>query len=187
MEEGLEFENQRTWKQWLTKNHKTSPGVWLALGKKGCSVERVSHSEALDVALCYGWIDAKRMSLNDQFFLQRFVPRSKKSIWSKINREHIQRLMDAGEMHSAGLAEVDRAKSDGRWEAAYEPASRATVPEDLQAALDENPKAKAFFATLNGQNRYAILFRLHQAAKPELRKRKIVEFVEMLAEGRKFY
>ena len=187
MEQALDFKNKKRWRQWLAANYSRSPGVWLALGKKASQEQRLTYAEALDVALCFGWIDAKRMSGNDEHFVQRFVPRTKRSIWSKINCGHVQRLLDSGEMHSAGLAEVERAKNDGRWDAAYEPASKATVPEDLQRALDKSGEAKAFFATLNGQNRYAILFRIQRVKQPETRSRKIAEFIAMLERKETIY
>jgi uncharacterized protein YdeI (YjbR/CyaY-like superfamily) len=183
----ISFRNRREWKQWLEKNHGTAKGVWLSLCKKSHEETGLTHPEALDLALCYGWIDGQRRAGGQHSFLQRFVPRARRSIWSKVNQGHVQRLIEAGEMHAAGLAEIERAKTDGRWEAAYEPQSRATVPADLEAALDGNAKAKAFFTTLSSQNRYAILFRLQLAKKPETRARKIQEFITMFAERRTFH
>lgn len=187
VENALRFETRAKWKQWLKKNHATSSGEWIAIGKKACQRPCLRYDDALEVALCYGWIDAKVMKGDDEVYVQRFLPRTKRSIWSKLNCERVERLIEAGQMEAAGLAEIERAKSDGRWAAAYEPASRAQVPDDLQAALDANPKAKKFFATVSAQNRYAILLRIHMAAKPEARKRKIDQFVEMLAAGRAPY
>jgi len=178
----LTFDSRQKWKRWLAQNHNKSSGVWLSLRRKGSPEKRVTHTEALDIALCYGWIDGKVTAGDQHAFLQRFVPRSKRSIWSKINCQNAQRLIETGQMQAAGLAEIERAKNDGRWDAAYEPSSRATVPDDLQAALDANPKAKAFFAKLSSKNRYAILFRLQLARKVKTRARKLQGFVKMLAE-----
>ena len=186
-EQPLIFENERNLRKWLAKNHSTSRGVWLCLRKKGGAVPCVSYAEALDVALCYGWIDGQKRAQDEHLFLQRFVPRGRRSIWSKVNREHVRRLIDSGQMQPAGLVEVERAQADGRWDAAYDPPSRATVPDDLQAALDENSQAKEFFVTLDRANRYAVLFRVQTAKKPETRKRKIAELVEMLSEKRKLH
>jgi uncharacterized protein YdeI (YjbR/CyaY-like superfamily) len=161
--------------------------VWLKIAKKGRGIETVTHAEALDVAICFGWIDAVRHAHDDDYFLQRFVPRRPKSKWSQVNRGKVQRLIASGDMHPAGLAEVEKAKADGRWDAAYEPQSRATVPDDLQAELDARPQAKMFFETLKSQNRYAILFRLRDAKKPETRARRLRQFVEMLERGDTIY
>jgi len=150
-------------------------------------VQSVTYPEALDVALCFGWIDGQKKSDTAATWLQKFTPRSKRSIWSKINREKALALIAGGRMKPAGLQEIERAKADGRWEAAYESQSRAEVPADLQAALDANPKANVFFATLNSQNRYAVLFRIHHAKKAETRARRIKQFVEMLAKGEKLH
>jgi uncharacterized protein YdeI (YjbR/CyaY-like superfamily) len=183
----LTFKSPEKWRTWLAKNDKLFTGVWLSLRKKGSPQEGLTYPEALDIALCYGWIDGQKKGGDEHFFLQRFTPRAKRSIWSKINCGHIQRLIDAGQMQAAGLAEVERAKADGRWEAAYLPQSRSTMPDDLKAALDAHPKAKAFFAKLSSQNRYAILFRLQLARKPETRARKLEAFVKMLIEEKKFH
>jgi uncharacterized protein YdeI (YjbR/CyaY-like superfamily) len=172
---------------WLEENHAASPGVWLKIAKKGSGHRSVTHSEALDVALRFGWIDGQRKALDDAWFLQRFTPRRSRSRWSKINRDRAAELISLGEMRPAGLAEVERAKADGRWDAAYDSPSNITVPDDLQRALDENPAAREVFASLNGQNRYAILYRVHDAKRPETRARRIAQFVEMLAEGRTPY
>ena len=183
----LLFEDRKAWEQWLAKNHRTSPGLWLRFAKKDSGLRSVSYKEALESALCHGWIDGQKRSDTEQTWLQRFVPRGKRSIWSKINRETAKRLMEAGRMKPAGLAEVERAKQDGRWAAAYEGQKKASVPDDLQAALDTNAKAKAFFATLDSKNRYAVLFRVHTAKKPETRARRIEQFVAMLARHEKLH
>jgi uncharacterized protein YdeI (YjbR/CyaY-like superfamily) len=171
------------WRDWLEAHHGDADGVWLKIAKKRTGIASVSHAEALDVALCFGWIDAVRHAHDDEYFLQRFTPRRARSKWSQVNRDRAERLIEAGEMHPAGLAEVRRAKADGRWDAAYEPQSRATVPDDLQAALDANRAAAQTFATLTSQNRYAILFRLRDAKRPETRARRLERFVSMLERG----
>ena len=157
------------------------------MAKKDSGIASVTHAEALEVALCYGWIDGQRKSEDERRFLQRFTPRTARSTWSKINRDKALKLIEEGRMQPAGLAEVERARADGRWEAAYDAQSVATVPPDLRAALDANPKAAAFFAKLDSRNRYAVLFRTQGAKKPETRARRIGQFVEMLAKGEKLY
>ena len=171
------------WRDWLEAHHGDADGVWLKIAKKRSGIASVSHAEALDVALCFGWIDAVRHAHDDEYFLQRFTPRRARSKWSQVNRDRAERLIEAGEIPPAGLAEVRRAKADGRWDAAYEPQSRATVPDDLQAALDANRAAAQTFATLTSQNRYAILFRLRDAKRPETRARRLERFVAMLERG----
>jgi uncharacterized protein YdeI (YjbR/CyaY-like superfamily) len=175
------------WERWLKRHHATAAGVWIRMAKKASGLASIDHPEALEVALCYGWIDGQRKSEDAQYFLQRFTPRTARSIWSKINRDKVLKLIDDGRMQPAGLAEIERARADGRWDAAYDAQSVATVPPDLQAALDANRKAKAFFATLDSRNRFAILFRTQGAKKPETRARRIAQFVEMLAKGEKVY
>jgi uncharacterized protein YdeI (YjbR/CyaY-like superfamily) len=182
-QERLRFGHQAEWAQWLARHHASSKGVWLAHAKKGNPDATVTYAEALEVALCFGWIDSQKKSLDDGHFLQRWTPRSAKSIWSKVNRDHVLRYIEQGKMQPAGLAEVERARRDGRWDAAYDSVSKAQVPPDLQAALDANPAAAAFFGTLSSQNRYAILFRLQSAKKPETRAARLEKFVEMLARG----
>ena len=181
------FSSREAWVTWLDEQHTVSAGVWLALRKKGASELGLSYSEAVEVALCYGWIDGQAGKLDERFWLQRFTPRRPRSIWSRINRDRALALIARGEMRPAGLREVERARADGRWEAAYEPPSTIEVPDDLQQALAANPAAETFFATLNRTNRYAILHRIHAAKKPETRARRIATFVAMLAEGKKLY
>ena len=183
----LVFPRQKDWAAWLASNHDKSPGVWLRLAKKASGIQAVSYSDALDVALCHGWIDARKRSESETTWLQRFTPRTSKSIWSKINREKAVALVKAGRMKAAGLAQIERAKKDGRWEAAYDSPSSATAPPELQAALNQNPRAKAFYATLDSQNRYAILFRIQTAKKAETRARRIQQFVEMLEKNKKLH
>ena len=161
--------------------------MWLAIARKGSGLASPTYPEALEAALCFGWIDGRKGSLDESRWLQRFTPRRARSRWSKRNCEQAEALIAAGTMAPAGLAEVERAKADGRWEAAYEPASRASVPPDLEAALAANPRAAAQFATLDGANRYAILYRLQDARKPETRARRLEIFVAMLNEGKKLH
>jgi uncharacterized protein YdeI (YjbR/CyaY-like superfamily) len=181
------FGSQDVWARWLSEHHASSPGLWLQLAKKDSGEVSVSYQEALEIALCYGWIDGSKEALDDRFWLQKFTRRSSRSIWSKVNRDKALALIEAGKMAPAGLAEVERARADGRWEAAYDPASKATVPEDFQCALDANPQAQSFFATLDRQNRYAILFRIQTVKKPETRAKKIVQFVQMLERHEKIH
>jgi uncharacterized protein YdeI (YjbR/CyaY-like superfamily) len=183
----LTVPTQEKWEAWLERNGSASPGVWLRIAKKGAEHPTVSYPEALESALCFGWIDGQKRAESEHYWLQRFTPRTVRSIWSKINREKAKGLVASGQMRPAGLLEIDRAKRDGRWEAAYSSASKAVVPDDLQAALDANKKAKAFFATLNSQNRYAVLFRIQNSKKQETRVKKIARFVEMLSKGEKLH
>ncbi len=158
--------------------------MWVKFAKKGSGVQSVSYGDAVESALCFGWIDGQMKSLDERFYLQRFTPRRRRSSWSKVNVEKATALIEAGRMRPAGLAEIERAKADGRWDAAYEPPSKITVPEDLERALDANPKARAAFDALDSQNRYLILYRVHGAKRPETRARRIAQFVAQLAEGR---
>lgn len=183
----LFFENANAWDAWLAENHASASGVRLKIAKKGSGIVSVAYPEVLDVAISYGWIDGVRNALDETHFLQRFVPRRPRSRWSKINREKAEALIASGRMKPAGLREVELAKGDGRWEAAYEGQRAATVPPDLQAALDANPAAREFFATLNSQNRYAVLYRVQDAKRPETRARRIAKFVDMLARGEKLH
>jgi uncharacterized protein YdeI (YjbR/CyaY-like superfamily) len=182
-----EFVNRKAWASWLNKNHSKSPGIWMRLAKKASGGQSVSYSEALEVALCYGWIDGQKKSDGEAAWLQRFIPRAKKSKWSKINRNKALALIDTGRMKPAGLQAIERAKGDGFWDAAYDSPSTATVPIDLQAALEKNPRAKAFFSTLDRQNRYAVLYRIQTVKKAETRSRKIQQFVKMLARSEKLH
>jgi uncharacterized protein YdeI (YjbR/CyaY-like superfamily) len=181
------FKNQKAWEDWLEKHADSSTGLWLRIAKKSSKLKSISHQEALDTALCHGWIDALRKTLDDDSFIQRFTPRTKKSLWSKINRDKALSLIKSGRMRPGGVAAIEAAKGDGRWQAAYDSHRTSTVPQDLQEELDRNPKAKAFFATLNSQNRYAVLFRIQTAAKSETRKKRIAQFVEMLEQHRKLH
>jgi len=167
---------------WLEENEEAD-GVWLKIAKKGAPEPSVTYGEALEVALCFGWIDSQKRGLDETHFLQRFTPRRPRGRWSKINREKAEKLIEAGKMHPAGVAEVEAAKADGRWEAAYEGQGTAKVPPDLQRELDANAAAADFFSTLDSANRYAILYRLDEAKKPETRERRLRKFVEMLEQG----
>jgi uncharacterized protein YdeI (YjbR/CyaY-like superfamily) len=172
------------WERWLSEHHADSPGVWLKFAKKGCETSTVNYAQALDTALCYGWIDGQVRRLDESFYLQRFTRRGPRSKWSQINRGHVARLTEAGRMRAPGQAQVDAARSDGRWEAAYEPQSRATVPDDLQRALEASPEALRFFATLTGSTRYAFLHRLHNVSRPTARAKRIASYIELLSAGR---
>ena len=186
----MECANAAALKRWYKSHHATHAGVWLRIAKKASGIASVDHPEALEIALCFGWIDGQRKSDKsdgEQYFLQRFTPRTARSTWSKLNRDKALKLIEEERLQPAGLAEVERAKADGRWEAAYDAASVATVPPDLQAALDANKKAAKFFATLDARNRYAVLFRTQGAKKAETRARRIAQFVEMLAKGEKIH
>lgn len=183
----LTFTSQAEWESWLDRNGSTVPGAWLRLAKKSAEQTTVSYAQALESALCHGWIDGKKQAESEHYWLQRFTPRTAKSIWSRINKAKAETLIAAGRMRPAGLLAIDRAKQDGRWDAAYASASASTIPDDLQQALDANPKAKAFYATLNSQNRYAILFRIQTVKKAETRVKKIAQFIDMLNNGEKLY
>ena len=182
----VSFESTEAWDAWLTA-HADSPGIWLKIAKKGASGRSISYSDALDVALCHGWIDGQKGRHDDDYWLQRFTPRKPGSNWSKINTERAAALIASGRMRPAGLREVERARADGRWEQAYESQSRVTVPEDLARALAANQRAAAFFATLDSANRYAILYRIGTAKKPETRAKRIGTFVAMLSEHKKIH
>jgi len=183
----IAFATQPEWEAWLAAEHGRSKGLWLKIAKKDSGVESVTYTEALEGALCYGWIDGQKGSLDERFWLQRFTPRGRKSKWSRINRDKATDLLERGRLQPAGLLQVEQARADGRWEAAYEAQSRVTVPDDLQRELDRNPTAQAFFATLSRVNRYAILYRLQDAKKPETRARRLAQFMTMLDEQRKPY
>jgi uncharacterized protein YdeI (YjbR/CyaY-like superfamily) len=181
----VSFANQAEWRAWLAAHHDAGPeGVWLKIAKKGSAVASVDYPQAVEVALCYGWIDGQKKGLDETHWLQRFTPRRSRSIWSKVNRARAEALVEAGEMQPAGLAEMERAKADGRWDAAYDGQRTSAVPDDLAAALAGNAVAGEFFATLDSTNRYAILHRLQTAKKPETRARRLAQFVEMLGERR---
>jgi uncharacterized protein YdeI (YjbR/CyaY-like superfamily) len=181
------FATRRDWQRWLSTNHTSSTGVWLRLAKKKSGVASVTYDEAIAVAISYGWIDGQKKPYDETYWLQRFTPRTARSKWSKINRAKAERLIATKQMRAAGLREVDRAKQDGRWAAAYEGQRTASVPPDLQQALDRSKRAREFFAALDSANRYAILYRVQDAKKPETRARRIETFVTMLSEGKKLH
>jgi len=183
----LECASAAKWAAWLRRHHATSSGIWLRFAKKGADRRTILHAEALDLALCHGWIDATSQSEDEHYWLQRFTPRAPRSLWSKINCAKALKLIEEGRMQPAGQAEIDRAKADGRWDAAYDGASTSVVPPDLQAALDAEPRAAAFFASLDSANRYAVLFRTQTAKTPGTRAKRIASFVEMLARGEKLH
>src|SRR5438270_12467282 len=180
----VELRDQREWHRWLAGNHERTGVSWLKFAKKGSPTPTVTYAEAIEEALCYGWIDGQARGLDEHFYLQRFTPRRARSKWSQINRAKAERLMAAGRMHSSGLTQVDAAKADGRWEAAYPAQSQVEVPEDFQRALDENTEAKAFFETLTGSTRYAFLYRLHHVTNPAARRKRIASYIELLCAGK---
>lgn len=183
----LPFESKKKFSDWLAKKHDNSAGVWLKISKKGTGISSVTYDDALDVALCYGWIDGQKKGFDDKYWLQKFTPRGAKSIWSKNNTEKAQKLIASGEMEPSGLKAVEAAKQDGRWDAAYASQKNIAVPEDFQSALSKNKKAKTFFESLNSANRYSFLFRITTAKRAETRTKRIEEFVDMLARGEKFH
>ena len=179
----VRFKSAKAFEAWLAKHHAASDGLWLQIAKKGVEPPSVTYPEAVEIALCWGWIDGQKKGLDDRHYLQRFTPRRARSIWSKINVAKVAALIEAGRMQPPGHAQIEAAKADGRWDQAYDGARTSTMPEDLQAALDAKPAAKAFFATLNASNRYAVTWRVQTAVRPETRARRISQLVEMLARG----
>lgn len=181
------FEDQFAFEKWLELNHSTSPGIWLQIAKKGSRIESITYDQAVESGLCYGWIDSQKEKLDDKSWIQRFTPRGAKSIWSKINKDRAEALIEAGRMKPSGLKMIDAAKKNGEWDKAYEPQSNATIPEDFALELERNADAKAFYETLDRQNKYAISFRIHTAKKQETRVKRIQEFIMMLQNGEKIY
>jgi uncharacterized protein YdeI (YjbR/CyaY-like superfamily) len=181
------FDAPHDWDRWLKSHHAKSPGIWMRIAKKGSGILSTTYEEAVEIALCWGWIDGQKKTYDDTSWIQKFTPRGPRSIWSKINRGKAERLIESGLMNPAGLAAIERAKENGQWDAAYDSARRIEVPDDLQAALDANAEAKAFFATLNRVNRYAVLFRVYTAKRPETRARRIKQLVEMLERNEKIH
>jgi uncharacterized protein YdeI (YjbR/CyaY-like superfamily) len=182
----LSLRSAKDWEVWLKLNHTRSSCVWLRISKKGSAEKSLTYAEALDAALCYGWIDGQKKGYDESSWLQKFTPRRPGSSWSKKNTEHAERLIKAGKMKSAGLAETEAAKKDGRWKAAYDSPSNATIPEDFLKALRKNKKAEAFFNTLNKTNLYSIAYRLQTAKTPETREKRMKAILEMMAKGEKF-
>ena len=183
----IAFATAAEWEAWLDANHASSKGLWAKIAKKGTGPTTTQYHELLDGALCYGWIDGQKGALDATWWLQKFTPRSKQSRWSQVNQAKVAALTAQGRMRPTGLAEVERAKADGRWEAAYEPPSKVTLPEDLQAALDADPALAEAWTKLNKTNRYAIAYRLRDAKRPETRARRLAEYLQMLREGRSLY
>ncbi len=183
----ISFASREAWEAWLEGQHATSEGLWLKFAKKDSGIETVTYDQAVEIALCYGWIDGQVRGFDEDYYLQRFTPRRPRSKWSKINRQRATELTERGEMKPAGLREVERAKADGRWDAAYDAPSSATVPEDLLRELEKNEAAREFFSELDRRNRYAILYQIQDAKKPETRARRIAKYVAMLAEQKKPY
>jgi uncharacterized protein YdeI (YjbR/CyaY-like superfamily) len=177
----IPFQFQQDWERWLEDNHAESEGLWLKMAKKASGIPTVSFNDAIDVAICFGWIDGQRLGHDDTWYLQRFTPRRPRSRWSEINVERVRRLTEQGRIRPAGLAEIEKAKADGRWDDAYPSPSSMEVPEDLQAALDRDPRATAAFASIKSADRYSLLYRLHHTKTPETRARVIEEFVADLS------
>jgi uncharacterized protein YdeI (YjbR/CyaY-like superfamily) len=183
----IAFATAAEFRQWLTRHHSDHPGIWLKIAKKASGIPTVTYAEALDEALCFGWIDGQKKAFDETAFLQKFTKRSKRSLWSKINAGHVARLEKEGRMNPAGLAAVAAAKADGRWEAAYHSFSTAEMPADFLTALEREPDAKGFFITLNKTQRYSFFFRITTAKKPETRRKRITDFVAMLKRGEKLH
>jgi uncharacterized protein YdeI (YjbR/CyaY-like superfamily) len=183
----IPFETQQDWEAWLKEHYTKATGIWLKLAKKDADIASISYAEALESALCYGWIDGQKAPFDGQYWLQKFTPRRPKSIWSKINCEKATTLIAEGRMQPAGLWQVELAKADGRWDQAYGSQSKIAVPTDFQSELDKNPEAQAFFSTLDSANRYAILFRIQTAKRAETRFARIQKFIEMLSKHEKIH
>jgi uncharacterized protein YdeI (YjbR/CyaY-like superfamily) len=183
----LSFPSRQAWREWLADQPEGSGGIWLKIARTGSGVESVTHAEALEEAICFGWIDGRKQSFDADHWVQRFAPRARRSRWSQVNRAKAELLIERGEMQPSGLREVERARADGRWDAAYEPQSAAQVPEDLARELDRDPAARTFFEALDSRNRYAILYRIQDAKRPETRARRIETFVAMLARGERIH
>jgi uncharacterized protein YdeI (YjbR/CyaY-like superfamily) len=185
--ESRHFKTKAEWTKWLAKNHLDSRGLWLEFAKADSAQKSIKHADALEVALCHGWIDGLAQRIDEDFWRLRFGPRKKQSIWSKINRDRALALIEQGKMQPAGFAAIEQAKANGRWDAAYEGSKKSVVPADLQAELDQRPRAAEFFASLDAQNRYAILFRLQTANNPKTRAARLAKFVEMLERGERLH
>lgn len=185
--EAIAFPSSIELRKWLERNHADPGGVWLRFSKRGAPVRTISYAEALDQALCFGWIDGQRRPLDSHYWIQKFTPRRPKSGWSKVNTEHAERLIKSGEMTPAGLSAIEAAKKDGRWDTAYDSPANATPPVEFLEALNKNAKAKAFYETLNKANTYAILYRIQTAKKPETKARRIQQYIEMLERHEKFH
>ena len=183
----ISFATQQDWEAWLKEHHADTRGMWLKIAKKDTGIPSLSYAEAVESALCYGWIDGQKASCDDQYWLQKFTPRSPKSRWSQVNCDKATALLASDRMQPAGRRQVEEAQADGRWEAAYASQSKISIPDDFQRELDDNQQAQEFFTTLNSVNRYAILFRIHTAKKPATRSARIQKFIEMLANRQKLF
>jgi uncharacterized protein YdeI (YjbR/CyaY-like superfamily) len=179
----IPFQSSLAWEEWLDNNHPNSQGLWLKIAKKASGIASVTYQDALDSALCYGWIDGQRQSFDDLWFLQRFTPRRSRSRWSQMNRDRVAKLIEQGLMRPAGFQEIERAKADGRWDDAYASPSNIELPEDLRRALEADPRAAEAFAALNASSRYSILYRVHHTKAPAARAQRIEQFVAMLTNG----
>lgn len=183
----IAFEDTRAWRAWLEQNYESTPGVWVKIAKKASGIQTVTYQEALEEALCFGWIDGLKRPYDERYFIQKFTPRTRRSMWSKRNQGIVERLVAEGRMQPAGQREIDVAKADGRWERAYGSSKTIEIPEDFLQELAKDKKAEAFFKTLNKANTFAIAFRLTTAKKPETRARRMQKILEMLANEEKFY
>lgn len=183
----IAFQSQNNWRSWLSKNHSNTDGIWLRLYKKDSGIKSINHDGALDEALCFGWIDGQAKSYDDESYLQKFTPRRKRSIWSKRNAEKAKQLIKDGKMHASGLAEIESAKADGRWEKAYDSPANMKIPDDFLEELSKKPKAHAFFNTLNKTSKFSIGWRLQTTKKPETREKRIKTIIEMMEQGKKFH
>lgn len=181
----LTFADAQAWNIWLGKNYTDQTGIWIKIAKKASGIPSVTYAEAVDEALCYGWIDGLKRSYDERYFLQRFTPRRKRSVWSKVNIGKVEELIAAGRMQAQGLTEIELAKADGRWDAAYESQANATIPDDLVGALDQNPSAKEFFESLTKAEKYSVLWRLMTSRTPETRSKRLVSMIDSLAAGKK--
>ena len=181
------FKNAAAFESWLERNHKKADGLWLKVAKAKSGIVSISFPDALDLALCYGWIDGLRRGLDEDYYVQKFTPRRAKSVWSVINKNKVAQLIKDGRMKASGLAAIEEAKKNGQWDNAYHSPANISIPDDLQNALDKNKKAKAFFEKLNAQNRYAILYRIHQVKREETKTKKIAEYVKMLEAKKTIY
>lgn len=185
--ETMIFASPSSWEEWLDLHHEDSKGIWLKIAKKDSLAASITYQEALDKALCYGWIDGQKKAYDETYWLQKFTPRSPKSVWSKVNTSKALKLIESGKMQPSGMKAVDAAKKDGRWDAAYESQKNMTVPEDFLKELEKNDRAKEFFGTLNKQNQYAICYRIHNAKKHQTRQERIMKFIDMLNNQQKLY
>jgi uncharacterized protein YdeI (YjbR/CyaY-like superfamily) len=181
------FKTAAAFEEWLDKHYKKADGLWMKIAKAGTGIKSIAFPDALDIALCYGWIDGLRRALDDEYYVQKFTPRRDKSVWSVINKNKVAQLIKEGRMKEAGYAAIEEAKKNGRWDNAYHSPANAQVPDDFQKALDKNKKAKAFFAKLSSQNRFAIIYRLQQVKREETKKKKIEQYIKMLEEGKTIY